>query len=294
MAGATGGSFGSDTNWGGRPQIINGQTYSQYSPQWYDAMRQQKIRDASTTGTAIGTGSAAALQALSSGTGVPIPGSAASSSGVGSSNLPPRIGGGTSSAMTGLKGADGYPGLNGTPGSSPSGSSPAPQIAPIDVSGADTAAFNRAKDQVGQTSASALSGLRSSLGGRGLLGSGAEYRGTTNVINQGQQQLGDVSRSNAINDVSVALDTAKANQNAALTGRGQDLTYGATTRGQDINAGETYRGQDITQRGQDIQSQEAASQLALTKSLADAARQQQVMQGLLGALGNSSLTGTAY
>src|SRR5712672_173404 len=98
--------YDTNTDWGGRPQIINGQTYSQYSPQWYDAMRQNEITKARTAGTAAGTGGAAALTALSQGTGVPISGSAASSTGVGSSAVPPRIGAaggpGVSSSMSGL------------------------------------------------------------------------------------------------------------------------------------------------------------------------------------------------
>ena len=146
-------------------------------------------------------------------------------------------------------------------GGAPGG--PSSTLAPVDTSAAQAAQFGRAKDQVGQETSGALAGLRSSLGGRGMLGSGAESRGTSGIINAGQQQLGDTSRQAAITGSDLA------NQNATTNYQG-----GITQRGQDIGASEAAFQGGITQRGQDLAASEAA-----------AARQQQVLQGLLSALG---------
>lgn len=105
------------------------------------------------------------------------------------------------------------------------GSTPAPvaSIAPVDTTAAQDAAFARAKDRVGQMGAGAIAGLRASMGGRGLLGSGSEGRATADVVNRGQGELGDVIRGQAVDQADLAQKTAEDNQRAALTQRGQDL-----------------------------------------------------------------------
>jgi hypothetical protein len=133
-----------------------------------------------------------------------------------------------------------------------------------DMTAANAAAFARAKDQVGQTSRGALTGLAGAMAGRGISGSGVEGRGITSVINQGQGQLGDVSRQQAIEQAQLA-------EQNALAGYQGDISQRAT----DIGSMDTRRGQDIGQRGQDISAQEAA-----TNSLVAQRAQDQAMAGL--------------
>lgn len=109
-----------------------------------------------------------------------------------------------------------------------------------DSSAAMAASFARAKDRAGQIAQSALAGLRSNLGGRGLLGSGAEYKGTERIAAQGLGELGDVNREQAIQNANQAADFAKIG----------------------------YQG-DITQRGQDISAQQAANSLAAQIAMAN-------------------------
>lgn len=154
-----------------------------------------------------------------------------------------------------------------------------PSIAPVDTTGAENAAFNRAKDKVGQVSQGALSGLRSSLGGRGLLGSGAESRGTQGVINAGQAELGDVIRQNAITSAENAQQNAIANYQGQIGMRGQDIGANTTMRGQDIGERETQYQGGITQRGQDVQASAEANRTALLQNQL-AWQKQQAQQSL--------------
>jgi len=260
----------------GNTQIINGQEYTMYSPQWYDAMRNYQATKAGAAGTAVGTGIKSALTALGDISGLTGGLSSSSSTGVAPSGSIPRIGGPTGSPSGGFS----------APSSGSSGSVGAiPQISMPNMSAAESAAFGKAKEQVGQEASSALTGLRSALAGRNMLGSGAEARGTLGVVTKGQGELGDVSRAQAENELATNLDVAKTNLGASLTGRGQDITQ----RGQNIDYTMGTRGQDITQRGQDIQQQEANAQLQLTQSLQQAAMRQQILNGIAGAINGSTL-----
>ena len=249
---------------GGRPQIIRGQTYSQYSPQWYEAMDQNRV----DKGTNLGKTTKAAYDAMGN------PADTSSSSGSGS-----LAGIGATIPRVGDSG--GGDGGDWTRFDSPGGGGNAGHIGPIDMTAANAAAFGRAKDQVGQTTSGALTGLRSVLASRGMLGSGAESRGTVSAITKGMGELGDVSRANAINDVNVNLDVAKTNQASDIAQRGQDITK----RGQNMDYSSTHRGQDITQRGQDISAENARMQMQYTKSLQEAAQRQQILQGILSTVG---------
>lgn len=126
-----------------------------------------------------------------------------------------------------------------------------------DASAANAASFARAKDQAGQIAQSALQGLRSSLGGRGLLGSGAEFRGTGNIAAKGMGQLGDVNREQAIQNAAAAQDFAKTAYAGDITQRGQDISQ---MQGQNALAAQLamadYQGQ-IQQRGQNISQMQA-------------------------------------
>jgi hypothetical protein len=141
-----------------------------------------------------------------------------------------------------------------------------PHIQPVDLLPAQRAAFARAKDQVGEAGQGALAGLRSSLAGRGMLGSGGEFRGTANVANKGLGELGDVSREQAINEVGVRTDEAKTNYGGDLTQRGQDINH--------------QEAADALS----VQQQQFGARLAHEQAQAGAAKQQSAIQGLLAAL----------
>jgi|ERR1035437_664703 hypothetical protein len=179
---------------------------------------------------------------------------------------------GSSGALGGLKSAI-APTVSMPGGSGGAGGSGAPTVAPVDTSGATSAAFGAAKDQTGLETSGALTGLRSALGGRGMLGSGAEIGGTTSAINMGQQQLGAASRANATTQATQAETNALANQGAAVTSRGQDVTA----------EGNLYSGL-VAQRGQDIAAQEAANTLASQQAISQATLRQDLLTGLMGAV----------
>lgn len=98
-----------------------------------------------------------------------------------------------------------------------------PQIPGVDNSAANANIFARAKDKVGEVGRSALTGLRSALGGRGMLGSGAESKGTASIVNKGQGELGDTVRQSAITDSNQSNANATTNYGGAITQRGQDI-----------------------------------------------------------------------
>ena len=165
------------------------------------------------------------------------------------------------------QGGGGWGGGSGsfTPIAPPSGGGDVPpvsNVAHVDTGAAQSAAFARAKDQVGQESSSALAGLHAALAGRGLLGSGAESRGTQGVVMQGQQQLGETSRSQAEQRASQAQTEALANQSAEVT----------------------QRGQNITQRGQTLAAQQAANQLQMQQAQLAAQQRASSLAGLSSAL----------
>lgn len=166
----------------------------------------------------------------------------------------------------------------GTPMTGPTwsqGAGPAamPQMAPISagqaqiafptaaITAGQQAAYNQAKDTQGQTTAAALNALRSQLAGRGMLGGGIEAQGTTGIVQQGAEALGNLTRQQAIDQGQQALQEAET----------------------------AYQG-GISQRGQDIGAQEAANQQALQSwSAQEAAREAQNQQALQGWLGTNQL-----
>lgn len=310
-----GSSPGSTYQGGGtQQQIIGGQSYTMYSPQWYAATDAQRIKDAGTAGKAQGTGAGAEattyLDALKN-TGLPLfnsgGGSTSSSTGVGTGTgspytppatvPPPSLGGG---AVGGLSAGGPWSktfdnGPTQTSGGGVGGGIPG--ITPVDTTAAQSAAFAHAKDQVGQVGQGALTGLRSSLGSRGMLGSGAESKGVASVANRGQGQLGDVARSQAVDSSALAERTATTNYNGGISQRGQDIT----TRGQDLSATAAQRALEgslaatgytgaITQRGQDILASQATADRTWAQQQAATAQRNAMLQGLLGALGGSGRT----
>lgn len=278
---------------GGPQQIINGQTYTMYSPAWYEAMHAEAQRAATAQGTASGS----AVKAASDAAGVPLgnPGSTSSSSGSTSvssgagagAGLPPSIAGLTSAAA------------GATMPSSASGGGAAtgashPQLAPVDTSAAEAATFARAKDQVGQTASGALTGLRAALGGRGMLGSGLEERGTAAAATSAAGELGDVSRQAAVTKAGLDNQNATTNFQGAITERGQDFAKeeAANSLAGDL-AKTTYQGQ-IQQRGQDIQALNAAKALEIEQAQLGAQQRSTALAGLTAALRVTSNDGMMY
>lgn len=267
----------------GNTQIIQGIPYVLYSPEWYAAQKQNEISKAQTAGTAAGSGAKSALDAL----GVSVGGTPASTSsaGIPGFTTPPHVGGGGGTTPD-------FSAFDSPSGVGSAGQPPRDQISLPDFRASESAAYGRAKDAIGQQTSGALSGLQSAMAARGMLGGQGEYLGMQGIATAGQGQLGEAARSQAQQELADTLDIEKANLGAGVTERGQDITSATERRGQNMGYAETTRGQDITQRGQDIQQQDAMAQLALTKSLADAARQQQILSGIMGAI--NSNVGTLY
>lgn len=96
-------------------------------------------------------------------------------------------------------------------------------VAPIDTRAADDARFARARDQAGMTGRASLNSLRGLLGETGQLGGGAEAAATRDIVQRAAGQMGEVGRSQAIQGSERNFQTALANQQAALTRRGQDI-----------------------------------------------------------------------
>lgn len=143
-------------------------------------------------------------------------------------------------------GAPSQVGREGDIGMSPSATS----LGQLDDAGraAQAAVFGRAKGRAGQIASSALSGLRSALASRGVLGSGMETQGTVDAAMQGANILADTNREEAIQESQRGERAREFQTQAQLQQRGQNITQ----RGQDMGQILGVRGQDITQRGQDF------------------------------------------
>lgn len=120
----------------------------------------------------------------------------------------------------------------------------------LDAAGqrAQAAVFGRAKDRAGQIARSALTGLRSALAERGVLGSGMEAQATGDVALQGAGMIADTSREEAIQEARRGERAREFQTQSMLQQRGQNISQ----RGQDLSQILGLRGQDITQRGQDV------------------------------------------
>ena len=138
-------------------------------------------------------------------------------------------GGNVSTSMAGLQAAAGNNPLDMGGRTMPGGGggggtgTPVGDIAPIDTTAADEAAFARAKDVAGQTGRASLESLRGLMGETGQLGGGAETQATRDIVESAAGQVGDVNREQAIQKSERGFQTALANQQAKLTQRGQDL-----------------------------------------------------------------------
>ena len=220
-------------------QVINGKTYRMYTPEWQTAVQDEKVRQAGIGGTAAGTAAGNALKSLNE----IYPGAT------------------NPSTSTSTSSSSAYPSIQFPPGFGPGGTGgnmpPQVQFNAPSFEAAQTAAWNRAKDLTGQTANAAMTGLRSSLGGRGLLGSGIEGKGTARVMNAGQQQLGDVSRQQAIDSANQAQKNAELEFTGGISQRGQDLSSQQAANALAAQLAEAQYGGQVTMRGQDISSANA-------------------------------------
>lgn len=244
---------------GGRTQIINGQPYEMYSPQWYAARDAQKVQQAGVAGTAAGTAVKNFKDTTGSTSGFG-PGSTSSSSGSSTYTPIPRVGSSTTTS-----------GASGPGGQAGSGSSPDVAAINAQAQAAQDAALGRAKENAGLISRSALTGLQEAMGERQMLGSGAEAQATGDVAMKG---------AGLINDVNVA----GLNKQSDLAQRLAELSY--TGRGQDINRELGHLSADVTQRGQDISAQTTMRGQDFSREAAQAGQYYNETAQLLAALKN--------
>jgi hypothetical protein len=124
------------------------------------------------------------------------------------------------------------------PGPPPREEAPARITGPsqADRRAAESAAFARAKDRIGQTGAGAMTALTRAMSRRGLGGSGIEGGQIGNLVSGLRGQLGDVVRSQTLEGL--ARDQAVEDRNYAgdISQRGADMGFATGQRGQDIQA----------------------------------------------------------
>lgn len=212
----------------------------------YDPVKMEYVR----TGSSVGQQAGEAVSALRTASGMTGPQSTSSTT---------RTGGSAGGALGGAQlptvqmGGGAGVQMPGGPGGTPGGASPqVPHIGAPDNTAANAAQFARAKDQTGEITRGAMTGLRSSMGARNMLGSGIEGRGTAAAINKGAGQLGDVVREQAIQGSDQANANAVTGYQGDISQRGQDLSSQQAANSLAANREATqYQGQ-ISQRGQDI------------------------------------------
>lgn len=155
----------------------------------------------------------------------------------------------------GLSGGGVGGGVGGPGGGGVGGGSYVPQLSLPNQQAAAEAAFASSKDQAGKIARSGLDSFRGELGATGNLGGGAEVQGVRDIIQSGQGLMGQANRDITMKQADQAADFAK-------TG---------------------YQG-SITQRGQDINAQEAQARLAQEARQAESQKQLQLLTLALSGL----------
>lgn len=263
-------------------QIIAGQSYAPYSPEWYTAHAQDAIGRARIGGTAEGTGESAYLSQLT-------PSLAGLYSAVGGNqrtgtnfSLPSSVGyqPGGSFGGASTPGAVMYPsGPTSSPSADPaqvsaatllSGSAaeapPPSTIAPVDFTGANSAAFARAKDQAAKTAGASMTGLQQALASRGMGGAGYEAGQIGGTLGREANTIGEAGRAQAEKEAELSARAAEANLSAGVAQRGQTIGAQQGKAARELSAREAAFSGGINQRGQDIQSRESAANLAAEKA----------------------------
>jgi hypothetical protein len=127
-----------------------------------------------------------------------------------------------------------------------------------------------------------------------MLGSGLEERGTAAAATSAAGQLGDVSRQQAVTRADLAQKNAETNFQGDITQRGQDIQKeeaGNSLAGSLAESG--YAGQ-ITQRGQDISAANASRALDIESAQLGVQQRTTALAGLEAALKVTSASGLAY
>ncbi len=232
---------------GGPTQIINGQSYTMYSPSWYAAVDAEKMRQAQLAGQAQGTQTAAAMGPLNDILNKYSPGGSGPS---GTSTTAVYDSFGPSGTGTG----GGNPGAPGSPMARVGG------LEPTDMTAANNASFATAKDKSGAVARSSLDSLRGELGATGMLGSGAEVQGTKDIISDAAGLQGQVVRDAAGKEADLRADAAKTKYAGDITQRGQDVAA------QEAKArlAQEQRNADFQRQQAEAQNRLALLQLALT------------------------------
>ena len=159
------------------------------------------------------------------------------------------------------------------------GASRAPDIQMPDFDEANANAFARAKDRSGGLARSNITSLNDALAAMGMLGSGAHVEGTRKAIADSMGELGDVNREQAIQGSERASEFVRTKYQGDIAQRGQDIN------------------DRLTQRGQNVQLQEAQARLAFEQSQAAYQRNLQMLQMIMGGFGGgvgSGFDGTRY
>ena len=106
-----------------------------------------------------------------------------------------------------------------------SGGAPTTYAPTFNEEAARAAAFGRAKDQAGKTALASLQALQDVMAGRGLRGSSIESNETADILGGGAGEINDFTRDQLMLDLNRAGDISDRESSAALTRRGQDLSY---------------------------------------------------------------------
>lgn len=139
--------------------------------------------------------------------------------------------------------------------------SPSIALPTAQIQAGSSAAFSRAKDQVGETANSVIQGLNRALAARGITAGGGgsiAANALENIYNAGEGQLADVSRANAINEAGTATDLAKTGYEGAIVQRGQDVNAATA---EDALAERAAEAQTNAQLAQSTRQQQALSGL---------------------------------
>lgn len=264
----------------GNSQVINGQQYAMYSPEWYAARDSDQIGRGAVAGKAAGAGTAGFLSQLPPSLLALADGSSTSSMSASGS------GRGAAPTVT-------MPAVDGAGGTGAGGSSaPAstPHIAPVDFTAANTAAFATAKDQAAQTARASLNSLAGELSARGMGGAGYEAGEIGKRVVTAADSIGAAGRAQAQHEADLGAQAASENYQGDIAQRGQDTSMAEADANRRASLASTAFSGGITQRGQDLASQEAADSLAFNEQ----SRKSDALFKLLGVATNGITRGAAY
>lgn len=226
----------------GGMQTINGQNFQMYSPEWYEAQRQNEVRKAGTTGKAAGTEIGSAFEAL--------PPSLKALAGPGSSSYSASYGGGEA-----IPTLDSINGIAAGGSGSPAPLSPHAKLNLPDTEAAQSAIFARAKDQAAQTARASLDALAGELSSRGMGGAGYEASGIGERLSRSANTVGEVSRAQATELADTQAEAARTEYQGDITQRGQDMSAQEAAAQNALSRAQLA----LSGRGQEIGAREAAS-----------------------------------